>query len=101
MACHRRWQRDRREAKGAATFWGGRFCKNALPRPLPKNSYMAEGHTNADVGATGESPTWKIFHGFAEFRMKRTSAGGSSSMDFRKSLINFIHLKAAGNIEAN
>lgn len=40
-------------------------------------------------------------HGFPEFRIKRTSPGGSSSMDFRKSLINLIHLRAAGNIEAN
>src|SRR5271157_5633407 len=44
-----------RERRGKS-FWGGRFCKKALPRPLPKNSYMAGGTTNAHVGAHGCAP---------------------------------------------
>ena len=49
------------------SLWGGRFCKNVLPRPLPKNSNMAGGTTNADVealafGGTGISDCLKILH---------------------------------------
>jgi|GEM_PF-6435512 len=42
-------------ARRGKSFWGERFCRNALPRPLPKNSYMAGGTFNAHVDTHGHA----------------------------------------------